>query len=64
MNSGKFVILFVFFLFFFSVNVFAGYKFEMDNVSIITMANPDGSGNDGQNFPSAQNAALFHLISE
>lgn len=56
MNSGKFCVLLAFFLLFFSVNVFAEYKFDMSNVSLMTVANPDGSGDDGQNYPPSQDA--------
>ncbi len=45
MNSFKFSVLFLSLFLFLSSSVFAGYFFEMDNVSITTIANIDGGPN-------------------
>ncbi|MFH1664462.1 MAG: hypothetical protein ABH986_06720 [archaeon] len=57
MNLGKFFVLFFFFLFF-SLNAFAAYHVEMENVSITTVANPFPTSYGGLNgfTPIGQNA--------
>ena len=59
MNSNKFHVFFALFLLCFSVNVFADYKFELVNAEVFTIANPDGSGNDGQGFQSGSVNAYY-----